>query len=127
MRFLLLSFLALATVGCELVGLSAASSSSADEPSFGEAYTVSEAIRPSLLGSRLTVVVEYGGGCAEHAFDLQSDVDAETASVWFVHDANGDSCEALVSDSLEAEVPDDVAEAPRVHLLRPNGAPIVLR
>ena len=47
--------------------------------------------------------------------------------MWFVHDANGDSCEALVSDSLEAEVPDDVAEAPRVHLLRPNGAPIVLR
>ncbi|MEM8894886.1 MAG: hypothetical protein AAGC88_09930, partial [Bacteroidota bacterium] len=54
---------------------------------------------------RFEIVVEYGGGCAEHEFDLMWDhVVAESfpAQTWMTltHNANNDMCRALVRDTL---------------------------
>lgn len=86
----------------------------AADPDFGDPYRVLEA---SLADGRLTAVVEYGGGCAEHEFSLGGAVGGGGASLWLTHDANGDLCEALLTETVVVPVP------PR---LRPDG-PTVLQ
>ena len=113
MRHLALALL-LAAAGCDaLTGSSA--------PDFGDRYRLQTVDRPTVAldGSRVVVPVEYGGGCAEHTFALRSRLDGDTATVWFEHDANGDACEALRSEVLEAELPAGAAATPHVVLRVP--------
>lgn len=88
-----LAFLALALAsGCSL-------SSDSGDLDFGDAYTVSESAPISVSGDSLRVTVSYGGGCAAHTFELRSR-EADSREVWLVHDANGDTCEALLTERL---------------------------
>ena len=91
MRLLLPCALALAS-GCSL-------SSDSGDLDFGDAYTVSESAPISVSSDSLRVTVSYGGGCAAHTFELRSR-GADSREVWLVHDANGDTCEALLTERL---------------------------
>jgi hypothetical protein len=54
---------------------------------------------------RLLAVVEYEGGCQPHSFALASDaIDAESTTLWLVHDDGGDRCEELVRDTLSVDL-----------------------
>ncbi len=103
---------------CDVAGGSA--------PDLGDAYTVLASPAPSLVQRRLTVAVQYGGGCREHTFDLRSEGTDARAEVWLVHDAHGDTCEALVVDTLAMTVPASVAAAEQVILRTPSSREITL-
>ena len=109
----------------------AACDSAADEqaPTFGDPYTVLlTAESPSVTDDgRLVVTVEYGGGCEEHTFVLRSRVDGDAAEVWWVHDARGDTCEALQTATVRAALPGTVTDAERATLLTPDGQDLALR
>jgi hypothetical protein len=56
-------------------------------------------------GDRLTVTVQYGGGCEQHDIALCyspsfGDSDPPHVDTRFLHDANGDTCEALITETL---------------------------
>ena len=57
----------------------------------------------------LWTVVQYGGGCAEHAFDLEAvgplmkSLPPKQPIRW-VHRSPGDPCRAMVTDTLKADV-----------------------
>lgn len=62
-----------------------------------------------LRGSKLVLEVRYSGGCEEHDFTLyglRSFVETEPpgAEVYLVHDANGDACEAALTEVLTFEI-----------------------
>ena len=64
---------------------------------------------PRIDGDDLLVTVRYGGGCARHDFVLTtSAVFAESEPVQtgltLLHDANGDSCRALVTTDLRFDL-----------------------
>ena len=83
---------------------------------------------PALMSDTLIMLVSYSGGCEDHDLDLKSEVEQDTAKLWLKHDANGDSCEAIISDRFEVRVPDEVLEAPTIVLLNPNeDVPFILR
>ena len=107
--FLLLPLLVLAA--CDLAGT--------DGVDYGDPYRLTLQTEPTLVDDKLSVPVDYGGGCAAHTFSVRSRLDGGTAEVWLVHDANGDSCEALISETVTAGVPAEVAAAERVALLVP--------
>ena len=73
-----------------------------------------------LAHGRVLVPVEYGGGCAEHTFALRSRLDGGTATVWYEHHTNGDTCEALLVETLDAALPASAAAADRVVLRVPR-------
>ena len=55
---------------------------------------------------RFEIVVEYGGGCADHEFDLMWDqaiAESFPMQTWMVlsHNANEDACRALLTDTLD--------------------------
>lgn len=55
-------------------------------------------------GDSLFVTAGYGGGCEDHEFQLMWDgefVDGDEASLYLIHDANGDSCEAYATQILK--------------------------
>jgi hypothetical protein len=108
---------ALLIAACDTVG-------GLDPPDFGDAYTVRSA---SLDGDTLRAVVEYSGGCAEHTFERRSRTDGPRAEVWFVHDANGDACEALMTDTLVSEIGVLDGGASPLVLLTPSGGAVALR
>jgi hypothetical protein len=114
-RLALLAALALAA--CDTVG-------GLDPPDFGDAYTVRSA---TLDGDTLRAVVEYSGGCAEHTFERRHRTDGQRGEVWFVHDANGDACEALVTDTLVSEICFLHGGASPLVLLTPSGGEVPLR
>ncbi len=114
-RLALLAALSLAA--CDSVG-------DLDRPDLGDAYTVRSA---TLDGDTLRAVVWYGGGCEAHAFDLRSQTDGQRWEVWFVHDANGDRCEAAITDTLAADVAFLPATAIPLLLLAPSGDDVLLR
>ena len=92
---------------------------------FGDDYAVLQT--PSVEGDRLQVRVQYAGGCAEHGFSARARASGEEAEVWAVHDANGDLCEALLSETLDLPLPPAAADAPRLRLRTPGGAVVDLR
>ena len=60
---------------------------------------------PTVSGDTLSIDASYGGGCEAHEFQVcwdQSFMESEPVQVrlevW--HDANGDSCEAYLSETL---------------------------
>ncbi|PAP75122.1 hypothetical protein [Rubrivirga marina] len=95
-----------------------------DRPDLGDPYRVESA---TLDGDTLRAVVQYGGGCATHTFERQSQTDGERWEVWFVHDANGDLCEALLTDTLAADVAFLPATAIPLVLLTLSGDDVLLR
>ena len=59
--------------------------------------------------SVVRVDVEYGGGCAEHTFALLAGASFMESSpvqlqTWLLHDADGDSCDALIGDRLTLDL-----------------------
>jgi hypothetical protein len=62
-------------------------------------------MRSEIEGDRLTVTVQYGGGCEQHDVALCyepafGESDPPSVITHFLHDANGDTCEALISETL---------------------------
>ncbi len=58
---------------------------------------------------KLVVTVGYSGGCGTHSFEVQGellpvDSDPLQASIAVVHSANGDSCEAWVTEEIEIDL-----------------------
>ncbi|MTI21345.1 hypothetical protein E1176_09970 [Fulvivirga sp. RKSG066] len=73
-----------------------------------DAFVINEV---NVIDQMLHVSVSYSGGCKSHDFEL-SWPDVITAvyppdfSVILCHDANGDNCEAYLTEVLKFEVPD---------------------
>ncbi|MBW1878179.1 MAG: hypothetical protein JRJ84_07445 [Deltaproteobacteria bacterium] len=60
-------------------------------------------------GDELDIGISYSGGCANHDFTLCWDgswsrSDTKIVNLYLVHDANGDTCEAWISDDLTFDV-----------------------
>ena len=71
----------------------------------------------SIEGDTLLLPVGYSGGCADHAFRACWDgsfaeSDPVQATLTIQHDANGDSCEAYLSETLAFDL-SPLAEAHR--------------
>lgn len=102
-------------IGCDATGT--------DRPlDFGDPYGLNiNDQRPALYvaGGRISVPVAYSGGCAEHTFTLRSDVSGDHATVWLVHDDGGDTCEAYISEQIEATLSAAVDAAERITLRAP--------
>ncbi|MEX0747725.1 MAG: hypothetical protein WD275_06975 [Rhodothermales bacterium] len=83
---------------------------------------------PALMSDTLMMLVSYSGGCEDHDLDLESEVEQDTAKLWIKHNANGDSCEAMIFDRFEVRVPKRALDAPTIVLLNPNeDIPFILR
>jgi|GEM_PF-2459359 len=68
-----------------------------------------ELLSASIADDSLQLIVEYGGGCETHEFELcWNGLIAESAppqiSFNIIHDANNDNCLALISESLEFDI-----------------------
>lgn len=114
--FLALPLFALLAVGCDSSGI---------EVDFGDPYRVAPGADVTLEGLTLRVPVTYSGGCAEHRFRPFSDFQTEdTTRLWLVHDANGDTCEALITDTLDVQLSGADLVPPHLDLVIPadNGA-----
>ncbi|SRR5690606_12055586 len=75
----------------------------------------------------LHVTVRYTGGCAEHTFRLETELTDAVATVWLVHEDDGDTCEALLMNHLRIRLSNAVLARPRIVLAAPAGEGIVLR
>ena len=118
-RPLLAAAFALGLAACDNV-------SNLDPGEFGDPYRV-DASSARLDGDSLRVAVAYSGGCERHTFQPLSQSMGGAWTLWLVHDANGDGCEALVTDTLAVGfglVPDEAAP---VDLFTPAGQRIPLR
>jgi len=94
---------------CELVGSNSITLGTVDgpgvcpDPNDGDPLTVESA---EMNGDVLTVEVTYGGGCADHSITACwintgcATSDPPQTGLALVHDAGGDSCKALVSETL---------------------------
>ncbi len=64
----------------------------------------------SIAGDCLTVELSYGGGCSEHDFELVLQPvmcippSVEVVQLTLLHNANGDACEALITDNLSFDL-----------------------
>lgn len=68
----------------------------------GDNYTV---LSTALNGDVLSIVVQYGGGCETHQFDLFADPRIMKSmppqqNIVLKHNANGDNCRALITDTV---------------------------
>lgn len=66
-------------------------------------------------GDKLSLSVSYSGGCGEHSFTLYSSnvniaIFPPVVTAWLVHDGNGDLCEAYLTESIEFDAKDLVAD-----------------
>ena len=94
-------------------------------PEFGDGYAV--ATDTAVLdGDTLRVEVSYSGGCEEHTFDLETRAAGPVRELWLVHDANGDLCEAYLTEALAVNVGRLPADGPVV-LLTPSDGTVRLR
>ena len=64
-----------------------------------------ELISAAIEGDSMRIVVQYGGGCAEHAFELVASGPALRSmppkqGLELIHEANGDACRALIREEL---------------------------
>ncbi len=111
-------------LGCE------ASNSLSSDPDFGDAYSITTqppATTPRLDAAGLHVTVQYSGGCKAHVFDVRFRTSGNTTEVWLQHDANGDLCEAFLTETLQLAISTRVLETPNVVLLSPDGSSFPLR
>ena len=108
MKLLLASITALAISSC--VGKSKRSESTKDTTDIVDPATVQSAVYDEEKKA-IVVVVEYGGGCEHHNFDLRPDpscmeVSPVRCSAVLTHNSNGDTCEASLTQSLEFKLED---------------------
>lgn len=68
----------------------------------GDNYGITSVAR---TGATVSVTVSMGGGCAEHTFEAHYRVDGRTVTFWLRHDAHHDTCEALISRTVQIVVP----------------------
>jgi hypothetical protein len=115
--------------GCSIVS----PSNSDDHVEFGDPYEIrvtnpstGAPVDPFIKEGRLSIVVSYSGGCKEHEFELNDCVVSNAATIWLKHDANGDLCEAYITEELQIKLPGRVLKADKVLLLDPNGEAIAL-
>ena len=111
-------------LGCE------ASNSLSSDPDFGDAYSITRDgsnATPRLDADGLHVTVQYSGGCKAHVFDVHFRTTGNTTEVWLQHDANGDACEAFLTETLQRTVSTRILETPNVVLLTPDGSSFPLR
>lgn len=71
-----------------------------------DAYTINAA---TLQGDTLTINVSYSGGCETHAFTLVAEERFLESfpvqlRVSLAHNANGDTCEALITEALHFDL-----------------------
>ena len=101
-----------------LIGLAACDTTSSTIPTFGDPYSVERRPEPVLEGDSLRVTVSYSGGCSEHSFAVASSLAG--TELWLRHDANGDSCEAYLTQDLYLPVDTSrLAEPPlRIYINR---------
>jgi len=97
-------------------GLAACDSASPTIPDLGDAYTVEMQPTPLLDGDVLRVTVSYSGGCQDHAFELAYSVVGMEPELWLDHDANGDLCEAYITETLDIPVPAEALEGRPIRL-----------
>jgi len=80
-----------------------------NKPSENDAYSFTEGINGEspleLNGDLLSIRVGYGGGCADHDWDLFwgggfAESDPVQADLYLIHNSNDDNCEALLGDQL---------------------------
>ena len=67
------------------------------------------------IGDKLSLSVSYSGGCGEHSFTLYSSnvnitIFPPVVTTWLVHDGNGDLCEAYLTETIEFDVKDLIAD-----------------
>jgi hypothetical protein len=99
-------FLPLALWGCfPALGLG--------EDAFGEPLRINKV---EVEQNTLSTTIVYGGGCRHHSFELQNTKpfqpsDTSTMKAQILHDAHGDTCEQLISRTLQF----DISEWTRAH------------
>jgi hypothetical protein len=77
-----------------------------DDLSSASLATDNAQIRSAVISSDvLTIVAQYGGGCKHHEFKLFGskrflESNPPQADVFLSHQANGDACKALITDTL---------------------------
>lgn len=92
------------------------------QPPVGTDFTVIQAA--GLKGDRLILDVMYGGGCRTHTFQLNWDGKLLKSNppqivLNLSHDANGDTCKALISQRLQFDL-SVIIENPRQYTIRVN-------
>lgn len=99
-------------------------------PSFGDPYEIivndvpgAPDKPPRILGDWLFIMVAYGGGCADHDFNVQSIIRQDTAHIWIQHQNGGDTCEAYITDELNLELPSGVLSTRVIAMHDPAGDP----
>ena len=75
---------------------------------------------PAIVSDSLSVLVAYTGGCTEHTFEPRTRVTGRAAAILIRHDNDGDSCEVYLHDRIVLPLPENVLEAPEIHLLKPQ-------
>lgn len=114
----------LLALGCEVTNVLDA------EPDFGDEYWVltnNQTVAPRLDAQGLHVTVNYAGGCKDHHFEFHTRVRQNTTEFWFEHDDKGDTCEAIVGETLRRNVPAHLLERPNIVLLLPGDTAYPLR
>jgi len=114
-------------IGCDTNGETLSSTQLAAEVNFGDSYMIAKSDPPRLEARDLYLIVQYGGGCADHEFDVRSHIQNDTSYVWLQHDGNGDSCEAYLTDPLHRRVLLSVLESQHIILLGPEDQSFTLR
>jgi hypothetical protein len=105
------------------------------EPEFGAPYEIiineissAPDTPPRIAGDWLRVTLSYAGGCTDHAFELDSYPQRDTAYVWLVHVDNDDTCESLIYDDLNIRLPSSIRDANIIAMYDPEGgAPYILK
>ncbi len=72
----------------------------------GDNYTV---LSTAIEGDIVSIVVQYGGGCETHRFDLFADPRIMKSmppqqNIVLKHNANGDNCRALITDTVHFDL-----------------------
>ena len=84
-------------------------------------------VTPHLAKDQVNATVQYGGGCRDHDFTLDGRQRGDTVEIWFVHEGNGDNCEAFLTESVSAPLPDNLPPEVGIVLLTPGGSRFDLR
>ncbi len=90
-----------------------------EPPSGSDPLTITDA---AIEGDELTIGVSYAGGCEEHEYRLFWDevvieTHPSTVDLVLFHDANGDTCEALVSETILFDISELGGGPLRVHVV----------